>query len=217
MDAPLACRTVAWVELATGSGCASPWSWSPPAQPTLVRNQVDGLHRIARLNLVTAELEIRPASDADLATLVAVLGERHWFTDRLARQQRGGGVLLVAWLEGRPVGEVFLECEPANEPEVRQQLPGVPRLDHLEVLGPLWGQGIGTALIRAAEDTARQLGHERIALGVGLDNPKAWQLYERLGYADWGHGTVVGTWVEYPDDGLPVTVSEVCDMLIKRL
>jgi hypothetical protein len=75
---------------------------------------------------VTAKAEIQAASDADLATLVAKLGERHWFTDRLARQQRGGGVLLVAWLEDRPVGEVFLDCEPANEPEVRRQLPGCP-------------------------------------------------------------------------------------------
>ena len=52
---------------------------------------------------------------------------------------------------------------------------------------------------------------------MGLDNPKARRLYERLGYADWGHGTVVGSWVEYPDDGPPVTLSEVCDMLVKRL
>jgi GNAT superfamily N-acetyltransferase len=166
---------------------------------------------------VTANLEIRPASDPDLAAMVAVLGERHWFTDRLARQQRGGGVLLVAWLEGRPVGEVFLECEPATEPEVRRQLPGVPRLDHLEVLGPFWGRGIGTALIRAAEASARRLGYERIALGVGLDNPRARRLYARLGYVDWGQGTVVGTWVEYPDDGPSVTLSEVCDMLVKQL
>jgi GNAT superfamily N-acetyltransferase len=172
---------------------------------------------MARVKLMTAKVEIRPGSAAELAALVAVLEERHWFTDRLAREQRGGGVLLVAWLEGRPVGEVFLECEPANEPEVRRQLPGVPRLDHLEVLGPLWGRGIGTALICAAEATARQLGHEQIALGVGVDNPKARRLYERLGYADWGHGTVVATWVEYPDDGPPVTLSEVCDMLVKRL
>jgi len=27
----------------------------------------------------------------------------------------------------------------------------------------------------------------------------------------------VGSWVEYPDDGPPVTLSEVCDMLVKRL
>jgi hypothetical protein len=53
---------------------------------------------------MTAKAEIRPASDADLATLVAVLGEPHRFTDRLMRQQRGGGVVLVAWLDGQPVG-----------------------------------------------------------------------------------------------------------------
>jgi GNAT superfamily N-acetyltransferase len=93
----------------------------------------------------------------------------------------------------------------------------VPQLDHLEVLGSFWGRGIGTALIRAAEATARQLGHEQLALGVGLDNPKARRLYERIGYADWGQGTVVGTWVEYPDAGQPVTLSEVCGVLVKRL
>jgi GNAT superfamily N-acetyltransferase len=166
---------------------------------------------------MTAKVEIRPASDAELATLVAVLGERHWFTDRLARQQRGGGVLLVAWLEGRPVGEVFLDCEPATEPEVRRQFSRGAQARPLGGPGAVWGRGIGTALIRAAEGTALQLGYERIALGVGLDNPKARRLYERLGYGDWGHGSVVGTWVEYPDDGPPVTLSEVCDMLVKRL
>jgi GNAT superfamily N-acetyltransferase len=166
---------------------------------------------------MTAKVEIRPGSADDFAALVAVLGERHWFTDRLARQQRGGGVLLVAWLEGQPVGEVFLECEPAEEPEVRRQLPGVPRLDHLEVLGPFQGHGIGTALIRAGEATARQLGYEQLALGVSPDNPKARWLYERLGYADWGHGRVVGTWVERDHDGPPVMLSETYDVLIKRL
>jgi GNAT superfamily N-acetyltransferase len=164
-----------------------------------------------------AELEIRPGSADDLTVLVKVLGERHWLSDRLTRQQRGRGMLLVAWLAGRPVGEVFLDCEPVSEPEIRRHLPGVPRLDHLEVAGPFWGRGIGTALIGAAEAAARQLGYEQIALGVGLDNHKARRLYERLGYVDWGHGTVVGTWVEYPDDGPPMTLSEVCDMLVKRL
>ncbi len=126
-------------------------------------------------------------------------------------------MLLVAWLDGRPVGDVFLECEPAEEPEVRRHLPGVPRLGHLEVLAPLQRRGIGTALIRAGKDTARRLGHGELALGVGLDNPDARRLYQRLGYADWSHGTVVGTWVEREHDGPPVTVSEVCDMLVKRL
>jgi GNAT superfamily N-acetyltransferase len=166
---------------------------------------------------VTAKAEVRPASDADLAAVVAVLGQRDFFTDRLARQQGGGGVLLVAWVDGHPVGDVFLACEQAEEPKVRQHLPGVPQLIHLEVLEPFQRRGIGTALIRAAEDTARRLGYQRIALGVGLDNCAARRLYERLGYADWGHGTVVARWVERHHDGPPVMVSEVCDMLVKRL
>lgn len=166
---------------------------------------------------MAGKVEIRRGSEADLAALVAVLGGRHFFTDRLARQRDGAGVLLLARLDGRPVGDVFLECGPAEEPEVRRHLPGVPRLIHLEVLGPFQRRGIGTALVRAGEDTARRLGYQRIALGVGLDNPNARRLYERLGYADWGHGTVVGTWVERDHDGPPVTLSEVCDLLVKRL
>ena len=126
-------------------------------------------------------------------------------------------MLLVAWLDGRPVGDVFLALDPAGEPEVRRRLPGVPRLVHLEVLGPVQRRGIGTALVLAGEDTARRLGHRRLALGVGLDNPGARRLYQRLGYADWGHGTVVGTWQDRDHDGPPVTHSEVLDMLVKDL
>ena len=107
---------------------------------------------------MTAEVEIRPGSTDDLTVLVTVLGERHWFTDRLARQHRGSGVVLVAWLEGRPVGEVFLECEPATEPEVRRQLPSVPRLDHLEVPGPFQGRGIATEALRLLVERAREDG-----------------------------------------------------------
>jgi hypothetical protein len=86
-----------------------------------------GSTRLASLCFVAAKVEIRPGSDADLDALVASLGERDFFTDRLAQQRRGGGVLLVAWLDGRPVGDGFLACEPADEPELRRQLPGVPR------------------------------------------------------------------------------------------
>ena len=93
----------------------------------------------------------------------------------------------------------------------------MPELGHLEVVGPLWGRGIGTALIRAAEATARRFGHNRLLLGVGVDNPGARRLYERLGYVDWGHGTIVGTWLERDHDGRPVTLSETCHVLVKRL
>ena len=164
------------------------------------------------------ELEIQRGSDADLDALVAVFrGERFFFGDCLVKQRAGGGVLLVAWLDGWPVGDVFLDRGPAEEPEIRRWLAGVPRLNHLEVLGPVQRRGIGTALIRAGEATARRLGDRRVALGVGLDNPDARRLYERLGYTDWGHGSVVGTYQDRDRDGPPVTITETIDMLVKRL
>ena len=163
-------------------------------------------------------MEIRPASAADLEPLVAVFGsERRFFGECLAGQAAGGGVLLVAWLDGWPVGDVFLRCDPAEEPEVRRHLPGVATLVHLEVAGPVQRRGIGTALVRAGEDSARRLGHDRIALGVGLDNPRARRLYERLGYSDWGHGHTVASWREQRPGSAAVTVTETVDWLVKRL
>jgi GNAT superfamily N-acetyltransferase len=93
----------------------------------------------------------------------------------------------------------------------------VPALLHLEVLGQFQRRGIGTALIRAGEDAARQLGHGRLAMGVGVDNPSARRLYERLGYTDWGHGTVETSWREHHGAGPPVTVTETIHMLVRRL
>jgi GNAT superfamily N-acetyltransferase len=164
-----------------------------------------------------ATVEIRPAVDSDLAALVSTFQGRHFFADALARQRSGRGVLLVAWLDDGPVGDVYVSLEPVREPRIRAHLPGVPQFGHLEVLSTLWRQGIGTALIQAAEGTARRLGHHQVTLSVGLDNPGARRLYERLGYAAWGHGPVVERWQEFGNDGTPVTVSEVCEVLVKRL
>jgi hypothetical protein len=50
-----------------------------------------------------------------------------------------------------------------------------------------------------------------------VDNPGARRLYERLGYADWGNGTIVETWVERDRDGPPVRVSERLHVLVKAL
>jgi GNAT superfamily N-acetyltransferase len=171
-----------------------------------------------RVSQESDELRIRRGSDADLDPLVAVFrAERSFFGDCLAKPRAGGGVLLVAWLDGWPVGDVFLDRDPAEESEIRRWLPGVPRLNHLEVLGPVQRRGIGTALLRAGEATARQLGHRRVALGVGVDNPGARRLYERLGYIDWGHGSIVGSYLDRDHDGPPVTITETIDMLVKRL
>jgi len=166
---------------------------------------------------VGAKLQIRPGADAELPALVEALGERPFFVDRLARQHQERGVLLVAWLGDRPVGDVYLLAEPADVPKVRHYLPGVPQLHHLEVVEPLQRRGIGTALIQAGRTPRAGWGIEQLALGVGLANVDARRLYERLGYVDWGHGPVVGTWRAVRDDGTAVAVSQLIDMLVKHL
>ncbi|WBB90660.1 GNAT family N-acetyltransferase [Verrucosispora sp. WMMC514] len=47
-------------------------------------------------------------------------------------------------------------------------------------------QGVGTTIIRAAEELALRRGHHRIGMGVGEDNSRAGALYLRLGYQDTG-------------------------------
>jgi GNAT superfamily N-acetyltransferase len=178
---------------------------------------VDRRNELVSLSPVGVNVQIRPGAAVELPALVEALGQRPFFADRLARQHQGRGVLLVAWLDDRPVGDVYLMREPADVPKVRLHLPGVPHLDHLEVMGPLQRRGIGTALIQAGEDTARRLGDEQLALGVGLANIHARRLYERLGYVDWGHGPAVGTWRAVGDDGTAVAVSQLIDLLVKHL
>jgi hypothetical protein len=75
---------------------------------------------------VAGGLEIRPGSVADLPALVAVSGQRRWFSDQLARQR---------------AGDVYLSLEPDPNQVVRRHLPGVPTLVHLEVLGPYQRRG----------------------------------------------------------------------------
>lgn len=43
------------------------------------------------------------------------------------------------------------------------------------------------------------------------------QLYESLGYKDWGHGTYSDRWVETREDGTEEQHSDPCYYLIKSL
>jgi GNAT superfamily N-acetyltransferase len=164
-----------------------------------------------------AQIAIRPARRTDIKALADAFGQEMLFTDRLGRMRHNLGELLVAWDGETPVGDVYLWCEPVEEVEVREAFPGVPMLNHLEVSPGRQGHGIGTQLIRAAEDAARRRGFDRIVLGVGVDNPDAKRLYQRLGYVDWGLGPVVARWTEPDGAGGIREVSLTCDTMVASL
>lgn len=53
---------------------------------------------------------------------------------------------------------------------------------HVGVTPTLQGKGIGTRLLRYAEDEARAQGIPHLSLDVSVQNPGAQRLYERLGF-----------------------------------
>lgn len=138
----------------------------------------------------TPAVTIRTATQDDHELLVRALGQPDYFRNRLRKQENGKGVLLTAWMDAEPVGAVYLWLEPAEEPDIRSHLPGVPLLTHLEVVAAHRNRGIGTQLIVATEAEATRRGHDQIALAVGISNWDAERLYKHLDYRPWGHGPV---------------------------
>lgn len=65
-------------------------------------------------------------------------------------------------------------------------------LDSVAVRSDKRGKGIGTQLLAAFEQEAIQRGHDCIALLVDKENPRAYQLYEALGYRQDGTVMVSG-------------------------
>lgn len=118
-------------------------------------------------------------------------------------QQRGESVLVVAWSDGVPVGAAQLDLR--TDPfEVK----------NLHVDEHARGQSIGTALMAEVERLATPTS--RLAVGVGVDNPRARALYERLGYRSTGQEST--TTYEYVDaHGVRRTATETDVLLVKDI
>jgi len=93
--------------------------------------------------------------------------------------------------------------------------PQAGTLWQLATHGDLQGLGIGSALIKAAEDRIRARGVPWAMLGVEDDNTRARALYERLGYAECGHEQ--GTWPEADAQGNVSIYHAELTLMRKRL
>jgi GNAT superfamily N-acetyltransferase len=152
---------------------------------------------------VASDIEIRHLDEADLDAIEAREPAGQGFVRAMWRlQEEGASVLLVAWLDGEPVGSGQLD---------RRVSP--VELKNLNVRAGFRGKGVGSALIAAAEELARDDG--RLAMGVGIDNPRARELYERLGYRSTGEEST--TMYDYVDEhGVTRTATEIDVLLIKE-
>jgi GNAT superfamily N-acetyltransferase len=118
------------------------------------------------------------------------------------------GDYLVAWHDDAPVGHAFIAWSGTEL--------GLPEIQDVYVLPERRGEGLGTALTAAAEQTAVSRGHDRCSIGTGVANEGARRLYERLGYnrADVPPKRVQGT---LTIRGEPVEIDDTLLYFTKRL
>ncbi len=125
---------------------------------------------------------IRPANLSDLDALVQ-LEARCFDTDRVSRRSfhylltRGHAMLLVDEERNGLRGYALIRFQARS---TRARLYSIA-IDHGHR-----SQGIGRALLAAAEDTARKHGASSMRLEIRKDNHVAARLYEKMGYQRFG-------------------------------
>ena len=160
-------------------------------------------------------MRVRPATADDGGFLAAMLREAaHWrpdppappleviladpavahYVDGWPRSDDGGVVAVDD--DDTPIGAAWWRRFAADEPAFGFVDDRTPEIA-IGVVAAWRGQGVGTALLHALHDAARQAGLAGLSLSVARENP-AKRLYERMGYV------VVGG-----SDGNPTMVVEL--------
>lgn len=148
------------------------------------------------------DVVVRLCTERDVAAITETEHPGARIAERLfARQALGESIYLTAWVNDVPVG--YGEVVSAEPRELRS----------LHVADAHRDRGIGTAIIRAAEEASREAGELSVRVGVG--NPDARRLYERLGYRATGEMTT--TTYRYVDADGEHEATETDERLIKRL
>ncbi len=140
----------------------------------------------------------------------------------VALQAAGEVGYLAAWHGGPDerdavaLGSVLIRWAGDREADVRAALPEVPAISNLGVAPQFRGRGVGTALVRAAEEVIVAAGRDRVLIGVAHDNARAHQLYLALGYLE--SGVRYSSSYDFPDaNGVLQRIHEQGTMLVRQL
>jgi ribosomal protein S18 acetylase RimI-like enzyme len=122
-------------------------------------------------------ITVRDATTRDIESLTRLRPPRGLHLDRIDQSKTR---YVIAESAGKPVafGVIHFEGDPMwDRPEQ------APRVMDLYVAPNLRGKGVGGRVLRALESSARERGFSAVYLQVEPDrNPKALQLYRKLGY-----------------------------------
>ena len=130
-------------------------------------------------------VEVRPLQSHEVEIVAANLNPaRNASThkSRLKLQAEGMLSYLIAWIDSTPVGHGMLLWNGPTGPP-KQHIDRVcPYVEDLWVRKDLRSRGVGARMLMEMTLMARLHGYDSISLSVGVDNRRAIDLYERMGF-----------------------------------
>lgn len=165
-------------------------------------------------------IAIRPLAAGEVEQLVRApwssgLPEKH--ARRFARQAAGEADYLVAWDGATPIGHLLVKWTGPGQEPMDSRLADCAAIEDFVIAPALRSRGYGRLLLDEAARRARERGLRRLGLAVGLDNPRARALYERVGFAETDCGVITIRWQYLGSDGRRHWASERCVYLTREL
>jgi ribosomal protein S18 acetylase RimI-like enzyme len=175
--------------------------------------------RNSQITAVRPGLVIRQAALADLPLIERDLKPAvgRTFQQELDEQDRDEHSLFITVDAGELLGWGFIRWLGPRDAEALRLFPKAPEIYRLEVRAPFRSTGLGRLLIGAMESEAVREGFREVSLGVGHENPRAYALYQTLGYQDTALTEYFDEY-EYPlEDGGFGLARDICRYLVKVL
>jgi len=180
-----------------------------PTSPS-IENCAD--REVLRVTLAPLDVVVRTLCERDVRLLEWHGGEdlRSFYEWQWAQHRSCEREILVADFNNFPIGQVAIQWTG------KITHPSFPDIQSLRVMETFRGLGIGSRLVEACEIEVLRRNFDQIGIAVGLENPAAQRLYERLGYHVSG-APYSDSWDYQNARGETVHVEETIVDLIKTL
>lgn len=145
---------------------------------------------------LATKIRVRPLEDADSLAHITAMLHRAYKThvdrglralsgfqpEEVTRKRIAGGECYVATYLGKVVGTILFKDAGHTSGTPWFDAPGVASFSQLAVEPEVQGRGIGGVLIEKAEERARAIGAQELALST--PQPATWlvEMYQRRGY-----------------------------------
>jgi len=154
------------------------------------------------MTINATQMSVRDAVEADLSALVMVRPSEVVHRGRLHDAQQADFRYFVLELGQDIIGFaclVFRRPSTWSDPDDKQYLP---QIVDFYIAEEQRGKGYGSQTIRIMEHIAAEAGHQHLYVAVeSLDNPRAYALYQRLGYQPLQSEPVLHHWSSLDGDG----------------